>query len=234
MDVYVAAVSIVAGATTAGLIASLAWPTGQRRIRREYEDAERRRMSETQRLIAVTLSEALRPLQAQVPRQPAIDSDATPSAPAPSGTARSAPAPSGTAPSAAVPEADGGLPDRQVIAELAHSLRTPLLAARHEADAIALTYPDRANLVEQAHNIEGFVDLCDTVLATFRQLVDTARRTEQLRGGPLTEVVRRLHVAAESEHKRGTTLAFPTLPSQIPGYTVSYLATLLLPLIEMP
>ncbi|MFL5899673.1 MAG: sensor histidine kinase [Solirubrobacterales bacterium] len=202
MDPYSAVVSVISGALAAGLGAQWTRRRWERRVRADYDEAERRRMDETRRLVAVTLSEALLPYREK------------PAEPAP-----------------VKPAEEEALSDRQVIAELAHSLRTPLLAARHEADAIALSHPDLPDLVKQARNIEGFVDLCDNVLATFRQLVDTARRTERLRGGSLDEMVRRLHTAVESEHKRGTALVV-MLPHGIPGYTTGYLATLLLPLIE--
>jgi signal transduction histidine kinase len=204
MDTYSAVISIISGALAAGLGTQWTRRRWERRVRAEYDEAERLRMNETRHLVAVTLSEALLPYREK------------PAEPAPPKPAKAE---------------EEALTDRQVIAELAHSLRTPLLAARHEADAIALSHPDRPELVKQARNIEGFVDLCDTVLATFRQLVDTARRTERLRGGSLDEIVRRLHTAVESKHKRGTTLVV-MLPKEIPGYTTGYLATLLLPLIE--
>jgi hypothetical protein len=51
VDIYAAVVSIVAGLSTAGLIASLAWSVSHQRIRQQYEDTERRRMGETERLV---------------------------------------------------------------------------------------------------------------------------------------------------------------------------------------
>jgi signal transduction histidine kinase len=208
MDVYAVVVSLIAGALAAEMVAQRARRFWERRIRLEQESAESRRMADVQRIIATTLSEALVPYRTQPVDGPAQRERKAPS------------------------NAEGAFSDGQVIAELAHSLRTPLLAARHEADAIALSHAGRPDLVEQARNIEGFVDLCDTVLATFRQLVDTARRTERLRSGPLDQVVERLHAAVESEHKRGTTLIALSLPTAIPGYLNGYLATLLLPLVE--
>jgi signal transduction histidine kinase len=125
------------------------------------------------------------------------------------------------------------LTDSAIIAELAHSLRTPLNAARHEAAAISLSYPDNESLKAQAASISNFIDLSDTVLATFRQLVDTAKRTERLRSGPLRRVIRQVHAVAESQCNRHTRLDLDeSIPDSLPGYTTGYIATLLLPLVE--
>ena len=122
--------------------------------------------------------------------------------------------------------------DYRIVAELAHSLRTPLTAARYQADAIALSNSENPELVTQAKRIEGFVDLCDTVLAAFRQLMDTAQRVDRFRGESLPEIIRRLHGAIESKVRNFTILTDLSVPGSVPSYSTSYIATLLLPLIE--
>ena len=124
-----------------------------------------------------------------------------------------------------------GLSDRRIIAELAHALRTPLSAIRYQADSMALSNADNQEVVSQGHNIIRFAYLCETILLTFRQLVETERQVQNLPVGTLQEMLTDLYQALRaSEHN--INLHIIQFPPKLPGYENSYLTTLLLPLME--
>ncbi|MFI5890389.1 hypothetical protein ACIA5D_09735 [Actinoplanes sp. NPDC051513] len=130
------------------------------------------------------------------------------------------------------PEPAPELTDSNIVQELTHTLRTPLHAVRYETEAIELTHPDDASLRDQCGQIGRFVDTCDVFLSVFGQVVDVARRTERLRESPLPETIRTLHSVAEAACQRGTKLTMLGVPEVVAGYQNTYLAALLMPLIE--
>jgi signal transduction histidine kinase len=181
---------------------------GQQLILRQATDAARR-SDQQHRETMVALIEAVRALQPAPPEIAAV-------------TATEAP---GTEPA---PE----LTDSNIVQELTHSLRTPLHAIRYETEAIELTHLDDESLRDQCGQIGRFVETCDVFLSVFGQVVDAARRTERLRDAPLPETIRTLHAAAEAAHQRGTKLILLGVPELVADYQNTYLAALLMPLIE--
>jgi len=106
------------------------------------------------------------------------------------------------------------------------------MAARYEADALALRNKESPLIVEQARNIEHFLDLCDIVLRVFTQVVSTAQHAERFHDKLLPDVVQQIHSAVEGRYKKSTVLSLNSMPVAIEGYSGEYITALLLPLLE--
>jgi signal transduction histidine kinase len=120
-----------------------------------------------------------------------------------------------------------------ILAELTHSMKSPLLTLKGNASNLASLFPadGDSDTLQRLEDIVWGVRECELALDTFRQLVDDSSEVTRLGLLSLREAVAYLHGSTDRLLSRGTILA-SAVPEEVPGFSQDYLVTLLRPLVE--
>lgn len=120
----------------------------------------------------------------------------------------------------------------RLMAELAHSLATPLSGLKARILALCDEYGDgEPNLLSEFAALQTRIEVCEAVLATFRRVNRAAAVDSSYQLASIADTLRLVHHDADRRVGVSTRLEMD-LPEVVAGFDNSYLATLLLPLVE--
>lgn len=118
------------------------------------------------------------------------------------------------------------------MAELAHSLATPLSGLKARILALRGDFADGdPNMRSELAALQTRVEMCEAVLATFRRVNQAVAADRSYQLASVADTLMLAHRDAEGRLGAGTSLD-ADLPEVVEGFDNSYLATLLLPLVE--
>jgi signal transduction histidine kinase len=120
-----------------------------------------------------------------------------------------------------------------ILAELSHALKSPLLTVKTAADKVgrSIAVDMNARAAQGLEDIQNSAQECDHALAIFQQIVDISLDAEQDRFVSLADAITYLHGSTDRVHQRETRLVV-SVPDELPGFSQSFLITLLRPLVE--
>jgi signal transduction histidine kinase len=133
------------------------------------------------------------------------------------------------------PDASVAISARTLLAELTHSLKSPLLVLNGTANILSSLSPPGSS-PETAQRLKDLMwgaQECGFILDTFHQLVDTSDKVVRDGFGhiPLPDAISALHDSANRLLSQNTRVTCEA-PDEVPGFSADYLVTLLRPLID--
>lgn len=141
-----------------------------------------------------------------------------------------------SAPSANAAAAASGthqLSQDRLMAELAHSLATPMSGLKARILSMCEAHSDKTDseLHTELIALKTRVETCEAVLATFRRVNQTAATDRGYRLVSIADTIRLAHHDTDQRLRLNTRLE-SNIPDSVRGFENAFLATLLLPLLE--
>jgi signal transduction histidine kinase len=121
----------------------------------------------------------------------------------------------------------------RLMAELAHSLATPMSGLKARILSLCDMYGEHENsdLYTDLLALKVRVETCEAVLATFRRVNQTAAADRSYRLASIADTLKLVHHDVDRRLRLNTRLE-SNIPASVEGFDNAFLATLLLPLLE--
>jgi signal transduction histidine kinase len=121
----------------------------------------------------------------------------------------------------------------RLMAELAHSLATPMSGLKARILSLCDMYGEHENsdLYADLLTLKVRAETCEAVLATFRRANQTAAADRSYRLASIADTLKLVHHDVDRRLRLNTRLE-SNIPASVEGFENAFLATLLLPLVE--
>jgi signal transduction histidine kinase len=140
-----------------------------------------------------------------------------------------------SSPGITAPISSDGADQRALLRELSHSLNTPLSQIDARADALEAALSQDTDVTTAATgllaDLHVSVAICRSFLGAFRRLADIRDVSDEWADASLEEATRAAATVYDPRDGEALRVGIE-LPSEIPGYTTSYVLAVLLPLLE--